>query len=90
MTKKELLELEAFKNMPDDTEIVFHTSNIVEQCVPLESRNCYYISQCVNSEYISRCPEWTHPEPKYHAAFVIDAMPLDYMERKYNMTFKFE
>ena len=90
MTKKELLELEAFKNMPDDTEIVFHTSNNVTECIPLISRNCYYIKQVTNMEgaFVGSFREFQ--EPVIHSAFVIDAMPRDYMERKYNLTFKFE
>ena len=88
MTKKELLELEAFKCMPDDTEIVFHTSNEVDRCVPLTPRICYYINQAV-----VRSTHWSlreMPECKFHSAFVIDAMPRDYLERQHNMTFIFD
>ena len=89
MTKKELLELEAFKNMPDDTEIVFHTRDEVRLCIPLTPHDCYYIKQVTAVEKPNG-PFREFQEPEIHSAFVIDAMPRDYMERKYNMTFKFE
>ena len=89
MTKKELLENEAFAALPDDTEIVFNTSKNIEARVPLTFNECYYEKRCTNLEEINNAPVniREHIKAKYGCFFVINAMPISYMRDKLNMTF---
>ena len=89
MTKKELLENETFAALPDDTEIVLNTSKHIEARVPLTFNDCYYEKRCTNMDYIQNAPKNIKDriKPKYGCFFVINAMPIDFMRDKLNMTF---
>lgn len=41
MTKKELLELEVFKELPEDAEILFRTSKELPMCEPVTSKHLF-------------------------------------------------
>lgn len=90
MTKKELLENEAFKALPDDSQIIFKTSEHRQICEPLTPEHCWYEKRCTNLEVIlSAPPEISERiKQKYECFFIIDAMPFDYMAHKLNMTFE--
>lgn len=47
MTKKELLEHPIFKNMPDDTRLVYNTALKGEDCRPLMKHDLCYRSEIV-------------------------------------------
>lgn len=47
MTKKELLESEFFKHIPDNTEIVFNTDIKGENCHPLRESDIGYRQEIV-------------------------------------------
>lgn len=89
MTKKELLEDESFKALPDDAEIVFNNNEDRRMCVPLIPQHFWYEKRCMNIEYIQNAPDNIRDniKPKYKCFFVIDGMPFDYMKHKLNMTF---
>ena len=89
MTKKELLEMEAFKALPDDAEIIFNTSKHHAKRVPLTTKHVWYEKRCVNIDEIQKEP-WhikNNIKPKYKCFFIIDAMPIDFMKKKLNITF---
>lgn len=90
MTKKELLENEAFKALPDDSQIIFKTSEHRQMCVPLIQQHCWYEKRCTNLDVIQNTPPEISEriKPKYECYFIIDAMPFDYMKNKLNMTFE--
>lgn len=89
MTKKELLESEGFKALPDDAEIVFKTSKHPEAWTPLTAQQCWFERRCTNIDYIRKAPINVRDRitPKYKCFFIINAMPFDYMENKLHMTF---
>ena len=89
MTKKELLEDETFKALPDDTQIIFKTSEHRQMCEPLTHEHCWYEKRCTNLEVIQNAPLEISEriKPKYECFLVIDAIPFDYMKNKLNMTF---
>lgn len=78
MTKKELLENDLFKSLPDDTEIVFGTNNDLWQCIPLNALNISVIKQCLKEPWGNM----------YKTALVIDAIPYWYLKEKYHITLK--
>ena len=86
MTKKELIESEYFKELPDDAEIVFATDELVNRCVPLNALNISIVSQCVNipkeGDVLFR--------PEYKTALLIDAIPYWYLKEGYGITLKSE
>lgn len=88
MTKKDLLSLEAFAELPDDAEIVFNTSKQPEIRVPLTTMRCWYERRCTNLEYINKAPESIRGKitPKYKSFFVINAFPDDYLKKELNIT----
>ena len=90
MTKKEFLELEAFKALPDDAEIVFKTSKDIRACVPLTANDVWYEKRCTNKEYIESASPGIRDriQPRYGCFLVLDAMPFYYMEKELNMTFE--
>lgn len=82
MTKKELIESEYFKELPDDAEIVFATDGHIDRCVPLNALNISVVRQCVN------VPEdgGVVFKPKYKNALVIDGIPYWYLKERYCIT----
>lgn len=44
MTKRDLLENDVFKSIPDDTEIVFGTNAELRRCVPMNALNISFLS----------------------------------------------
>ena len=88
MTKRELLENEVFKSLPDDAKIIFKTNEHREMCVPLIPPHCWYEKRCTNLEIIENAPPGERIKPKYECFFIIDAMPFDYMKNKLHMTFE--
>lgn len=90
MTKKEFLEMEAFKALPDDAEIVFNTSRHPEARVPLTEKRCWYEKCCTNIGFIKNAPVNIRDQikPQYGCFFIINAMPSDYLENVYHMTFE--
>ena len=89
MTKKELLENESFKALPDDAEIVFNNNKDRRMCVPLIPQHCWYEKRCTNLDYIQNAPKNIREQikPKYGYFFIIDAMPIDYMKNRLGITF---
>lgn len=89
MTKKELLENETFKALPDDTQIIFKTCEHRQMCEPMTAEHCWYEKRCTNLEVIRSAPPEISEriKQKYECFFIIDAMPFDYMKNKLNMTF---
>lgn len=89
MTKKELLELEVFKELPEDAEILFRTSKELPMCEPVTSKHLFLTRECTNIDAVMRVPFYVKQRPvaKYKTALIIDAMPFDYMKGKFNMTF---
>ena len=47
MTKKQLLESELFKAIPDNTELVFNTSFRAEDCIPVKESDLTFRSEIV-------------------------------------------
>lgn len=45
MTKRDLLENDLFKSIPDDTEIVFGTNAELKRCVPMNALNLSFRSE---------------------------------------------
>ena len=90
MTKKELLEMEAFKALPDDAQIVFKTSKDIRACAPLTHNDVWYERRCTNIEYIQSAPPGIKEriKPNIDNFLIIDAMPFYYMEKELNMTFE--
>lgn len=89
MTKKELLEMEAFKVLPDDAEIIFNTSEKHSARVPLTDEMCWYERRCTNLDDIQKAPKGIRGsiKQKYGCFLVIDAMPIGYMRDKLHITF---
>lgn len=86
MTKKELLENDAFKSLPDDAEIVFATDKNLKYCIRLNELNLSAIRQCVNFKDIQESV-LNAVKPKYMTALVIDAIPYWLLKEKYNIHF---
>lgn len=84
MTKKELLDSQAFKAMPDDAEIVFNTSSRVDLCKRLRLDQMTLIQQVVNVDDFKDIPLNIRGSyvfrPQYATALVIEAVPYDYLE----------
>lgn len=87
MTKKELLENEWFKDAPDDTPIVFKTSNDVSRCAKLNSMDVEFICECKNADELGKyyllypkAKKSQRPKPIIEKAIVINAMPYDILE----------
>ena len=76
MTKRELLEDDLFKAMPDDTEIVFNTSPSIDGCLPLKFNDLTYRSDIV--AWCERNRGMDAPEPVFRKAIVINARPISY------------
>jgi len=89
MTKKELIESEWFKKIPDDAEIVFRTNEKANMCHKLKLEHLSIWRQCVNVEEI---PDghgfYKFRNPQYMTAVVIEGMPFEYMEDMFNMHFE--
>jgi hypothetical protein len=85
MTKKELIESEWLKKIPDDAEIVFRTNEKANMCHKLKLEHLSIWRQCVNVEEI---PDghgfYKFRNPQYMTAVVIEGMPcgaLDYYRK---------
>lgn len=72
MTKKELLENRFFQLMPDDTEIVFNTSVVLQNCMPVTNE---YLT--ARTEIVQWCKKEISGglEPIYKYFIVINANP---------------
>ena len=91
MTKKDLLENDLFKSLPDDTEIVFGTNKDLRRCVPMNALNISVMQQCINNDSWKDIPlnvrdNYTFT-PQYKTALVIDAAPYWYLQEAYHITF---
>ena len=82
MTKKELIECEYFKELPDDAEIVFATDGRIDRCVSLNALNISIVRQCLNIPKEGGVVF----SPKYKTALVIDAIPYWYLKERYEVT----
>lgn len=90
MTKKELLENDLFKSLPDDAEIVFGTNNDLWKCIPLNALNISVIKQCLKEPFGEDMPKSMRDHfafsPQYKNALVIDAIPYWYLKEMYHIT----
>ena len=89
MTKKELLESEAFMALPDNGEIVFRTSQDIRHCLPLTSNKMWVEKRITNMDFIEHAPVEIRDEIKreYGIFLVIDALPHEFMKNEYGLTF---
>ena len=87
MTKRELLENEVFKALPDDAEIVFATGNKLRQCVALNPLNISLVRERVNEDRMKDLPPDVreHFNPEYKCALVLDAIPYWFLKERYGV-----
>lgn len=81
MTKKELIESEEFRMLPDDAEVVFATGKTLRDCVTLNALNLSVVRECVNEPQEGGVLF----QPEYKTALVIDSIPYWYLKERFGI-----
>lgn len=66
MTKKELIESEYFKALPDDAEIVFATDGKIRRCVPMNALNLSVLKEDGRTALVIDAIPYGHLVAKYN------------------------
>ena len=94
MTKKELMESEIWRQLPDDAEIVFRTNREARHCSLVMQEELEVVGELTNPPAWDRSP--LHKQfarlkryvPKYKTFLVINGIGLKELKHKYGITIK--
>lgn len=95
MTKKELIESETWRLLPDDAEIVFRTNGEARHCSLVMPEELEVVGELTNPPDWDRIPEHMQFDffkryvPKYKTFLVINGIGWKELEHKYRIKIKF-
>ena len=94
MTKKELIESEIWRRLPDDAEIVFRTNREARHCSLVMSEELEVVGELINPPDFDQIPLHMQFDfckryvPKYKTFLVINGIGLKELKHKYGITIK--